>query len=310
MSAASGRGCAGPEIERRFLLEPFGDWLSFERGLTSASRRAYVGDCRRLARFAMDRGRRGPDEVDAGLLGDYAVHLLERGLAPRSVARSLSSLRAYFSFLLEEGVVTADPTETLEAPRLGRPLPVVLSVAEVERILGAIRPEEAYAFRDRAILEVLYGAGLRVSECAALRVRDLMLEEGLLHVTGKGSRQRLVPVGGRASDAMRRYLRDLRPRLETPASEGYVFLGRHGRRLSRMWIWKIVRRAVRRSGVEKPVTPHTLRHTFATHLLEGGADLAAVQEMLGHADITTTQIYTHVDRAYLRDVHRQFHPRG
>ncbi|MFQ5888730.1 MAG: site-specific tyrosine recombinase XerD [Gemmatimonadota bacterium] len=307
----SERGASGDgELERRFHLEPFADYLRFERGLSDRTQAAYLHDCLKLARFAAARGRRDPAVVNHDLLREFVVHLFERGLATRSLARTLSSLRAYFAFLVEEGLVGADPTELLESPRLGRPLPDVLSVAEVERILAAVRPEDPLAFRDRAILEVLYGAGLRVSELVGLRVRDIILEEGLLSVMGKGSKQRLIPIGGRATDALGRYLEELRPRLDRGRSEGIVFLNRHGRRLSRMGAWKIVRRIVERAGVGRRVTPHTFRHSFATHLLEGGADLAAVQEMLGHADISTTQIYTHVDRGYLRDVHRQFHPRG
>lgn len=296
--------------ERRFRLGPFSDYLRFERGLSRRTRDAYLRDCRQLLAFALERDVAEPGQVGYGLLRDFVAGLVDEGLAPATVSRKISSLRGYFGFLTSEGEVEEDPTEKLEAPRRGRPLPEVLTVEEVEEILRAVEPEHDLAFRDRAMLEVLYGAGLRVSELIELGVRDLLLGEGLVRVIGKGSKERIVPLGGRATDALQRYLRELRPRLDRGESEGVVFLNQHGRPLSRMGAWKIVRRHVERSGVKRDVSPHTFRHTFATHLLEGGADLPAVQELLGHSDITTTQIYTHVDRSYLREVHRRFHPRG
>jgi integrase/recombinase XerD len=189
-------------------------------------------------------------------------------------------------------------------------LPDVLNVREVEAVLAAVTPDRTFAFRDRAILEVLYGCGLRVSELCGLRTRDTDLEARLVRVLGKGSKERFVPLGADARHALRRYLRELRPRLDKGTAEGRVFLNRSGRPLSRMGVWKILRLYVGRTGITRRVTPHTLRHSFATHLLEGGADLASVQEMLGHADISTTEIYTHVDRSHLRQVHREHHPRG
>jgi integrase/recombinase XerD len=298
------------DLERRFLLGPFADYLRFDRGVSERTRDAYVRDCRQLAEHCVDRGLDRPSRIGFAALRDFVATLVDRGLAASTVARKLSSLRGYFGFLVAEGHREEDPTERLEAPRRGRPLPEVLTVEEVERVLAAVPVEHELAFRDRAMLETLYGAGLRVSELIGLGSRNLLLEEGLLRVRGKGDRERIVPVGDRAAEALRRYLRELRPRLERGEGGGVVFLNQHGRPLSRMGAWKIVRRHVDRADLEKRVTPHTFRHSFATHLLEGGADLAAVQEMLGHADISTTQIYTHVDRAYLRDVHRTHHPRG
>jgi integrase/recombinase XerD len=206
--------------------------------------------------------------------------------------------------------VDGDPTEKLEAPRAGRPLPEALSYAEVERLLASVLTSDTYGMRDLAMLELLYGAGLRVSELTSLTLRNLDIEEGFVQVIGKGAKERLVPLGDRARDALGRYLRELRPSLDRGHGGGAVFLNGRGQPLGRMGAWKIMRRCVERAGIERPVSPHTLRHTFATHLLEGGADLASVQEMLGHSDISTTQIYTHVDRTYLRDVHRAYHPRG
>lgn len=298
------------DAQREFHLEGFSDYLLFERGLSSTTCRAYLADCRELVRFVTDREALRPSDVDYGLLREHVARLVDRGLAPSTIARKLSALRGYFAYLLAERVVASDPTEKLEAPRPGRPLPEALTYPEVKRLLAAVHTTDELGLRDLAVLEVLYGAGLRVSELTGLTVRHLQLEEGFVHVVGKGSKERLVPLGGRARDRLQRYLRELRPTLDRGRSAGAVFLNAHGRPLGRMGVWQIVRRCVDRAGIGKPVSPHTLRHTFATHLLEGGADLASVQEMLGHSDISTTQIYTHVDRSYLRDVHRTYHPRG
>ena len=295
---------------RAFRLEPFRDHLSLERGLSPRTVEAYTRDVSALVTLARERSIRDPRDVEYGLLRDHVAGLAEAGRAPSTIARAISSIRGYFRFLIEEDVVDADPTELLEPPRRGRPLPSVLSVPEVEAVLGAVTPDEPAAFRDRAILEMLYGCGLRVSELCALRTRDVDLDEGLVRAFGKGAKERLIPLGADARAATRRYLRELRPRLDQGGSDGRVFLNRRGGPLSRMGVWKILRRYVERAGIEKQVTPHTLRHSFATHLLEGGADLASVQEMLGHADISTTEIYTHVDRSHLRQVHTAHHPRG
>ena len=302
----------GEEIDRfaSFRLEPFSDYLLFERNSADLTRDAYLRDCVRFVRYAETRGVTDPCDVDYGLLRDYLAHLTDVGLAGSSVARNRSALRTYHAFLVEEGLLEIDPTERLEPPRTRRTLPEALTVGEVEAILAAIDPDQRLAFRDLAMIEVLYGAGLRISELNGLRMADLFLDERLVRVSGKGDKQRIVPLGGRAIEAARRYLRELRPRLERGESKGATFLNNHGRPLSRMGTWKILRRHVEAAGIERRVTPHTLRHTFATHLLEGGADLAAVQEMLGHADISTTQIYTHVDRQYLREEHLKYHPRG
>ena len=298
------------EARRAYRLEQFRDFLSFERGLSERSLKAYAGDSLRFVRFAVARGVTRPDCVSYDLLRDFVAALIDEGYAPSTVARRVSALRTYFSFLLEEGVTSDDPTERLESPRRDRTLPDVLSYGEIESLLRSIPVSDTYAFRDRAMLEVMYGSGLRVSEVTGLRARDLHLEEGLVQVFGKGSKERLVPVGAGARRSLERYLRELRPRLDRGGSEGRVFLNRNGRPLSRMGVWKILRKCAERASLGKRITPHTLRHSFATHLLEGGADLAAVQEMLGHADISTTEIYTHVDRTYLREVHRSCHPRG
>ncbi len=297
-------------VSREFRLEPFLDHLAFERGLAARSIAAYRRDVERFLAFVEDRGVRRPDAVTGNALRDYTFHLKDAGLAATSIRRAQSALRTYFAFLLAEGVLEDDPTERLESPRVWRRLPDVLSREEVERLLEA--PEEGHPmhWRDRAILETLYATGMRVSELVELPVRALDLDERLVLVFGKGSKERLVPVGGPAVRALERYLREVRPVLDDGRTKGRVFLNARGRPLSRQAVWNLVKEATRRAGIERRVSPHTLRHSFATHLLEGGADLAAVQELLGHADISTTQIYTHVDREYLREVHRKHHPRG
>jgi len=206
--------------------------------------------------------------------------------------------------------VAADPSDRLETPRRGRVLPDTLSVGDVEALLAAPHLDEPLAWRDRALLELGYGAGLRVSELCGLSITDLLLTENLVRVFGKGGKERLVPIGRTVIGAVSVYLHQLRPELDRGRSAGRVLLNARGQPLSRVGAWGIVKRAAARAGIRKRVSPHTLRHSFATHLLEGGADLRAVQEMLGHADLSTTQIYTHVDREYLRSVHKQFHPRG
>jgi integrase/recombinase XerD len=244
------------------------------------------------------------------LVRDYVYHLKDLGLAAASIRRNVSAVRTYYRFLLADGHVVRDPTERLEMPNRWRSLPEVLTVDEVQRLLAAPTLDEPLAFRDRALLELAYGAGLRVSEWITLGVRDVVFDEALVRVVGKGSKERLVPIGRPAIGAVAIYLRELRPRLERGGGRGILLLNARGEPLTRMGAWKVLRKYVTAAGIAKRVTPHTLRHSFATHLLEGGADLRAVQDMLGHADISTTQIYTHVDREYLRSVHRQFHPRG
>lgn len=293
-----------------FHVDNFDSFLSLEKGASARTREAYRRDIERLVAYAAMRGAANPAALTSKLLRDFVYHLKDLGLSPASIRRNVSAARTYFRFLLGEGILVRDPSERLETPKRWRSLPEVLTVAEVEKLLAAPSLDEPMAFRDRAMLELAYGAGLRVSEWITLPVRDVALEEGLVRVFGKGSKERLVPIGRRAIGAVAIYLRELRPKLEHGGGKGILFLNSRGTPLSRMGAWKILRHHVDQAGLTKRITPHTLRHSFATHLLEGGADLRAVQEMLGHADISTTQIYTHVDREYLRSVHRQFHPRS
>jgi integrase/recombinase XerD len=297
-------------IARAFLLEPFVDFLSLERSAAPLTREAYARDVTRFATYAATRGASAPASIAVRVVREYVYHLKDLGLAAASIRRNVSAVRTYYRFLLADGHVVRDPTERLEMPTRWRRLPEVLSVDEIQRLLAAPTLDEPLAFRDRALLELAYGAGLRVSEWITLGIRDVMLDESLVRVLGKGNKERLVPIGRPAIGAVAVYLRELRPRLERGHGRGVLLLNARGDPLTRMGAWKVLRKYVAATGITKRVTPHTLRHSFATHLLEGGADLRAVQDMLGHADISTTQIYTHVDREYLRSVHRQFHPRG
>ena len=299
-----------PAVAQAFFLDAFGDFLLLEQRASPRTREAYARDVERLVAYAATRGAAAPLDVNSRLLREFVYHLKDLGLSPASIRRNISAARTYFRYLLADGHVVADPTERLETPKRWRTLPEVLTVDEVEQLLAAPSLDEPLVFRDRAMLELAYGAGLRVSEWIGIGMRDVLMEDHLVRVFGKGSKERLVPVGRTAIAAVAIYLRELRPRLEKGEGRSVLFLNARGRPLTRMGAWKILRRYVEKAGITKHVSPHTLRHSFATHLLEGGADLRAVQEMLGHADISTTQIYTHVDREYLRQVHRQYHPRG
>ncbi len=298
------------EISRPFQLERFQDHLAIEKGSSPLTSEAYLRDVARFATYCIVKGAGSPAVASARILREFVYHLKDMGLSPSSIRRNVSAVRTYFKFMLAEGELVRDPSERLEAPKRWRTLPEVLTVDEAEKLVGAPSLDEPLAFRDRAMLELAYGAGLRVSEWITLSVRDVMMDDHLLRVFGKGSKERLVPIGRTAIAATAIYLRELRPKLEKGQGKGILFLNARGEPLSRMGAWKILRKYVVIAGITKSVSPHTLRHSFATHLLEGGADLRAVQEMLGHADISTTQIYTHVDREYLRSVHKQFHPRS
>ena len=298
------------QVARAFLTERFGDFLALEEGASVRTHDAYGRDVRRFVSWAVAKQAMTPAALTPRLLRDYVFFLKDLGLAPASIRRNISALRTWFKFLLAEGILRGDPSERLETPKKWRTLPDVLTVEEMTALIAAPSHDDDLYYRDRAMLELAYGAGLRVSEWISLGVRDLMADEGLLRVFGKGGKERLVPLGRSAAGAVALYLRELRPTLEKGKGKGMLFLNSRGEPLSRMGAWKILRKHVERTTITKVVTPHTLRHSFATHLLEGGADLRAVQEMLGHADIGTTQIYTHVDRAYLRSVHKQYHPRS
>jgi integrase/recombinase XerD len=308
--AAPAHGSLTEARERRFALEGFRDYLALEVGHSPHTVDNYLRDLRRLIGFAASHGIERPGDLTRALLRTFVYALKDAGLSPATIRRQVSASHTYFGFLVGEGALTEDPSDRLEVPRRGRKLPAVLTVAEVEAMLGAPALEEPLAWRDRALLELAYGAGLRVTEACSLRLVDLFLSDGLVRVVGKGDKERQVPIGRKSIAVLSLYTNSLRPTLDRNRTKGRVLLNARGQPLSRVGAWGIVKRAARQAGIKKRVTPHTLRHSFATHLLEGGADLRAVQEMLGHADLSTTQIYTHVDRDYLASVHRQFHPRG
>ena len=295
---------------RPFLVEQFADYLSLERGSAVNTTAAYRRDLAHLMDFLATRGVHAPSGATSTMLRDFIFHLKDLGLASTSIRRHVSAVRTYFKFLAGEGHVVRDPSERLASPKRWRTLPAVLSGEEVERLLGSVSADNPLAWRDRAILEFAYATGARVSEITRVEARDVLSDEGLARLYGKGSKERLVPLGRRAIGALAVYTRETRPHLEHGKGQGRLFLNARGTPLSRVGIWGIIKRYAKAAGIGKRVTPHTLRHTFATHLLEGGADLRAVQEMLGHADLATTQLYTKVDRDYLRTVHRTYHPRA
>ena len=303
MARASGAGA------RARLVDEYLDHLRVERGLAANTLSAYGHDLSRLRAFAEARGRH-PDALTQADLARFIAGLPEQGLAARSVARVVHALRGFYRFVVREGRRGQDPMENLRAPRAGKPLPRFLSLAQVDALLAAPDTATPLGLRDRAILEVMYAAGLRISEVIGLRPADLDLQVGLLTCVGKGRKERLVPLGREAQRWVTRYVRQVRQELARGRPEPTLFLSHHGRRLSRMGLWGIVRRHALAAGVARVLTPHVLRHSFATHLLERGADLRALQAMLGHADISTTQIYTHVTRERLRRVYDQYHPRA
>ena len=296
-------------MEPEDYLKRFLDHLSVERGLSPNTLSAYRRDLSAFARFLNRRPGR-IESAGAEHVARYLLTLRQAGLGPRSVARHLSAVRGLYRFLVRGGRLNRDPTEHLEAPRPPRRLPRTLSPKEAAALVESPALDDRVGLRDRALLELLYATGMRASECLALRVEDLNLAAGYVIPTGKGDRQRLVPVGAQALHWVRAYLKTARPSLVKRGEPGTLFVNHAGRRLSRQGLWGIIKKAARRAGVRATVSPHTLRHSFASHLLERGADLRSIQAMLGHADISTTQIYTHLPSSAVREMYRRFHPRA
>jgi integrase/recombinase XerD len=288
--------------DRAFWIEGFADHLALEVGSSGNTVEAYLRDVRRFASYAVTAGAARPAEATPATVREFVYALKDLGLATASIRRQISALRTYYRFLVAEGHAPADPTDRLETPRGWRTLPEVLTVTEVEHLLGAPHPNEALAWRDRALLELGYGTGARVSELVHLGVHDVAFDEGLARLFGKGGKERLVPVGRRALGAVALYLREIRPRLDRGSGAGKLLLNARGRPLTRVGAWRIIKQAAIRAGLTKRVTPHTLRHSFATHLLEGGTNLRVIQELLGHQSARTTQIYTHVTRSMIESV--------
>ncbi len=291
-------------------LDYFFNYLTVEKGLSANTLNAYGRDLGGYADFLHKKNISEPAAIEQKDVLGYLVALKKGGLSPRSRARVLSALRSFHRFLLRENHVSHDPTALIESPRILSPLPHLLSEAEVERLLAAPVGDSPSALRDRAMLEVLYATGMRVSELVGLRLGDLKLDIGCLNAFGKGSKQRLIPLGEVAIEILREYLQNGRPQLLKDSSAEEVFLNTRGKGLSRQGFWKILRQHALQAKIQQKVYPHMLRHSFATHLLEHGADLRSVQTMLGHADISTTQIYTHVLQERLQQLHQKYHPRG
>jgi integrase/recombinase XerD len=286
------------------------DHLATERGLARRTVEAYARDLARFTHLLVRRGLRAPARIGAAEVREHLARLASDGLSPRSRARALAAVRGFLRFLVRGGVLPDDPARTLRVRRPPERLPRALGNGEVTELLAQPADQERAGLRDRALLELLYACGLRVSEAIALRGTQLDLTAGFVTVVGKGNKERVVPLGRAARAALVAYLERERPRVLRGRPSPFVFLGPGGRPLSRQAVWKLVRRRALAAGLGRRVSPHVLRHTFATHLLTGGADLRIVQTLLGHADITTTQVYTHVTPTRLREVHRRHHPRA
>jgi len=285
--------------------------LKLERNLSENTITSYKNDLSSLLNYLTDSGIKDPSEITSKNLSDFFVLLAKLGLSSRSSARYYSSIKGFFGYLFSNGYLKINPMEKISAPKVSKSLPGVLNINEIEGILSKPDVSKKLGLRDKALLETFYACGLRVSELIILKLSDLFLSEEMIRVFGKGSKERFVPIGSSAIKWIGEYLKTSRPLLEKKSkSQHILFLNNRGTKLSRMGVWKIVNKFAALAGIKKEVHPHTFRHSFATHLLEGGADLRAVQEMLGHVDISTTQIYTHIDRDYIKQVHRDFHPRG
>lgn len=293
-------------------IRDFKNFLKLERGLSENSIEAYLRDINKLKEFCQGDGN--PLEIQsvtAQTITSFLVTINQFGLSAHSQARIISGIKAFYKFLIIEKRLSEDPTLLIEAPRLGRKLPDTLDLHEIDILLAAIDHSKLEGPRNRAIIEVLYSSGLRVSELTNLKLSNLFLETGFLRVVGKGNKERLVPIGSEAIKYLNIYLKEVRTQQKNKkGEEDIVFLNRNGARLSRVMIFTFIKNITIRAGLKKKVSPHTFRHSFATHLIEGGADLRAVQEMLGHESITTTEIYTHLDKSYLKQIIEEYHPRS
>ncbi|MDU0372793.1 site-specific tyrosine recombinase XerD [Hymenobacter endophyticus] len=293
-------------------IKQFAGYLQLEKSLSSNSVEAYVRDVEKLRQYLeLEKLPASPQQVTTRILRDFLAWLGGLGMEATSQARTLSGIKAFYRYLIMEDLLTIDPTDTLDAPKTGRKLPDTLSYPEIEQVLSAIDLSTPEGTRNRAMLEVLYSSGLRVSELTGLRLSNLYADQGFVRVTGKGNKERLVPIGRDALKHLGFYLQGIRAHLDIrPGHEDTVFLNKRGSGISRVSVFTIIKAAAEAAGIRKSISPHTFRHSFATHLIEGGADLRAVQEMLGHESITTTEIYTHLDRDYLRQIITEFHPRS
>ncbi len=292
-------------------INSFRLYLQLERSLSENSVEAYTDDLQKLAEFMSTSYSMGPKQLDLYHLQAFVKHIAESGYGATSQARIISGIRSFYKYLLLENEINNDPSELLESPRISRKLPDVLNIAEIDAIINSIDRSKPEGERNKAMLETLYSCGLRVSELVNLKVSGLYLSENFIKVSGKGNKQRLIPIGSTGIKHIELYLKQVRPHMSVKkGSEDVLFLNRNGGRLSRVYIFMLLKDLARKAGIKKEISPHTFRHSFATHLIEGGADLRAVQEMLGHESITTTEIYTHLDDMYLRENIISFHPRN
>jgi len=292
------------------LIDQFLNYLLVEKGLAQKTLEAYSRDIVRYRNFLAENNSTAFSEEDAPLILKHLILLRKNGLQARSRARHLVAIRGFYRFLVQEKILRNDPTRLIDLPKSGLKLPHVLSREEIELLLKAPDIRKPIGLRDAAMLELLYAAGLRVSELINLKLQDINLEAGFVRIFGKGSRERVVPIGSHAREKVSTYLKAVRSRRLKQTTSPYLFIARAARPMTRQGFWKLLRRYALQAGLKKKITPHSLRHSFASHLLEGGADLRAVQVMLGHVDISTTQIYTHVTRDHLKKLHQKFHPRG
>ncbi|MCL2218894.1 MAG: site-specific tyrosine recombinase XerD [Chitinispirillia bacterium] len=284
-------------------------YLQLEKTLSNNTAVSYRFDIQRLAGYLRQHGALELEKVTPDILSAYVRLLYDIGFAAASIQRNVSSMKSFFAFIASEGYIGTDPTELLESPKSSKTLPSVLSVEEIEGIIAAVDLNKKSGVRDRAIIETLYATGMRVSELCAFSFEQLLEADGLVRILGKGSKERIVPIGDSAVYWINQYLEKERGHVARLTSGSTVFLNFRGKGLSRMGIWKLIQQYASAAGIQKEISPHTFRHSFATHLLEGGADIRTVQEMLGHSNIVTTEIYTHIDREFLKQVHRSYHPR-
>lgn len=297
-----------------WLLDRFSSYLMVERGLTRNSVLSYSADIRQFFSLFGKGDEIKIEKVNTVDIRNYISTLSSLGLISTSISRKISSLKIFFRFLVSEDIINCDPTEEIALPKIKKKLPSVLTTKEISQIINSTQSENQgrniKEYRNWAMLETLYATGVRISELLSIRTSDISLSEGFIRVMGKGNKERIIPLGKLAIKAIKEYIQSARGKLLKSKASEYLFLNNHGRRLSRMGFWKILQQYLKKVKITKRVTPHSFRHSFATHLLEGGANLRAVQEMLGHSNITTTQIYTQLDRKYLKEVYKTFHPRG
>ncbi len=291
------------------LLQDFIYYLTVEKGLSQNTLDGYKRDIRTYLEFLKNHKRK-VEEADRKLIADYLQSLREKGHAVSTVSRNMASLRAFYQFLIEENLLAENPTFQIESPKIEKKLPRVLSAEEVERLLSQPKGDGIIGIRDKAMLELLYASGIRVSELVSLDITDFNPEVGFLRCRGKGMKERIVPVGSLAINKVQEYLYNCRGKMIKNDAEKALFLNQHGRRLTRQGFWKILKKYAQKAQITGEITPHTLRHSFATHLLENGADLRSVQEMLGHSDISTTQVYTQITRRKIREIYDKTHPRA